>query len=193
MRSHERPTWRHSLPTWPLIAAVLLIGLVIYRGSQSINPGSRRSLPDASKPQLVIRAIDGDTLLLESGHRVRLIGVDTPETKHPDRPAEPFGAEAARFTASHVEGRSVRLEYDLARLDEYQRVLAFVYLDDRLLNEELIRAGLSRAETGFAFRASLQRRFRAAEEEARQAGRGIWGSSLPPTSADNSWKTGQSR
>src|SRR5512140_390254 len=57
----------------------------------------------------VARAVDGDTLLLDDRTRVRLLGVDTPETKKPDWPVERFGPEAHEFTALHVEGRRVRL------------------------------------------------------------------------------------
>ena len=60
----------------------------------------------------VKRVIDGDTLQLESGERVRLLGVNTPETKHPKKQAEYFGKEASAFTKRMVEGKLVRLEYD---------------------------------------------------------------------------------
>ncbi|REJ72610.1 MAG: hypothetical protein DWQ29_20645 [Planctomycetota bacterium] len=122
----------------------------------------------------VARVVDGDTLLLETGHRVRLLGVDTPETKHPHRPAEPFGQAAAQFTRRAVEGRIVRLEFDRHRVDRYGRTLAFVRLGETLLNEELIREGFSRAETGFPFRSDYQRRFQEAESSARQQRLGIW-------------------
>jgi micrococcal nuclease len=59
------------------------------------------------------RVIDGDTIILGNGERVRLIGVDTPETKHPQKPVEYYGKEASAFTKSMVEGKEVRLEYDV--------------------------------------------------------------------------------
>jgi endonuclease YncB( thermonuclease family) len=68
----------------------------------------------------VERVVDGDTLLLTNGEYVRLIGVDTPETKHPEKPVEYFGEEASRFTQGMVEGKEVRLEYDQTRsISEY--------------------------------------------------------------------------
>jgi micrococcal nuclease len=76
----------------------------------------------------VKRVIDGDTILLVNEERVRLIGVDTPETKHPQKPVERFGKEAYLFTKSMVEGKNVRLEYDQQRRDKYKRLLAYVYL-----------------------------------------------------------------
>jgi micrococcal nuclease len=75
---------------------------------------------------LVTRMVDGDTLALNTGERVRLIGVDTPEMKHPKRPVEAFGKEATAFTKPMVEGKCVRLEYDQQRQDKYGRILAYV-------------------------------------------------------------------
>lgn len=127
------------------------------------------------RPHAVERVIDGDTLLLAGGQRVRLIGVDTPETKHPDRPVEPLRREAAAFVRSQIGASEVRLEFDRQRLDRYQRLLAYVWLPDgRLLNAELIRAGFSAAETGYPYRQDMQRQFLEAETQARAAGVGIW-------------------
>ena len=153
--------------------AVLLLTLIGYR---LIVAPSR--LPDVSfdpsEQHFVERVVDGDTLLLKGGVRVRLIGVDTPESVKPNSPVEPLGLEAAEFTRSQVEKRTVRLEFDRERRDRYQRILAYVYLGDTLLNEELIRAGFSRAETRFPYDSGMKRRFINAEKEARHAHRGLW-------------------
>ena len=164
---------RRILPTWPVWTLLLLAALLVLRSGDDEGAASRE-LPPSGVSLGVERSIDGDTLLLESGHRIRLIGIDTPETKHPNRPAEPWGLEAAEFTRNRTDRHMVTLEYDRERLDAYHRILAFVYVDGELLNEELIRAGLSRAVTTFPFRSDLQRRFRNAEREAQQAGRGMW-------------------
>ena len=95
----------------------------------------------------VVRVVAGDTLVLDGGERVRLIGVDTPETVHPQKPVEYFGKEASAFTRQLVEGERVRLEYDLGtgRKDRYGRTLAYVYLEDgRLLNLAIIAGGYKR-------------------------------------------------
>ncbi len=128
---------------------------------------------------VVQRAVDGDTLLLADHTRVRLLGVDTPETKRPEAPVEPWGPEAHEFTRAHVEGRTVRLEFDKERRDKYDRVLAYVYLDDWFLNEELIRAGMGRAITNHPYSEAMKRRFRIAEQEAQQKRRGIWSNGVP--------------
>lgn len=126
----------------------------------------------------VIRVVDGDTLVLQNDERVRLIGVDTPETKHPSKPVEPFGPEASSFTKRAVEGKVVRLKFDREKRDRYQRLLAYVYLDEWCLNEELIRAGYSQCVTRYPFDRSMEARFQLAEDEARGSRRGIWSTQL---------------
>ena len=76
------------------------------------------------------RVVDGDTIILSTKERVRLIGVDTPETKHPNKPVEQYGKEASAFTTRIVEGKKVTLEYDQEKRDKYGRLLAYVYLED---------------------------------------------------------------
>ena len=80
-----------------------------------------------------IRVVDGDTIILSNGERVRLIGVDTPETKHPNKPVQYFGKEASAFTKRMVEGKEVTLEYGQQQRDKYGRLLAYVYLMDGTL------------------------------------------------------------
>ncbi len=104
--------------------------------------------------RLVERVIDGDTLVLEGGERVRLIGVDTPETVHPQKPVEYFGKEASKFTRGMVEGKRARLEYEhgVPQKDRYGRTLAYVYLENgMLLNLEIIERGYGHAYTRFPF------------------------------------------
>ena len=121
----------------------------------------------------VKRVIDGDTLLLTNGEKVRLIGVDTPETKHPQKPVQRFGREAYLFTRELVEGKEVRLEFDWQRRDKYGRLLAYVYLTDgTFLNAEIIIQGYGFAYTGFPFK--YLEEFRKYEREARENGKGLW-------------------
>lgn len=118
--------------------------------------------------------IDGDTLVVDGVETVRLIGVDTPETVDPRRPVQYFGREASNFTRALALGRMVRLEFDVDRRDRYGRTLAYVYLSDGMfLNAEIIRQGYGYAYTRFPFR--FLEAFRAYEQEARAAGRGLWG------------------
>ena len=121
----------------------------------------------------VKRVIDGDTLLLTNGEKVRLIGVDTPETKHPQKPVQRFGKEAYLFTKRMVEGKEVHLKFDWQKRDKYGRLLAYVYLmDGTFLNAEIIKQGYGFAYTQFPFR--YLEEFRKYEREARENKRGLW-------------------
>lgn len=125
----------------------------------------------------VARVVDGDTLLLDSGARVRLIGVDTPETVKPESAVEAFGPEAAAYTERFVAdaGGRVYLRFDRERKDRFDRFLAYVFHGERMLNEELVFQGLARARTEFSYSEAVKRRFRQAEADAKTQGRGIWG------------------
>ena len=78
------------------------------------------------QPAKVARVIDGDTLRLTVGEEIHLIGVNTPATTHPRTPVEPFGKDASALTRQLVEGKEVRLAFDVQRKDQYQRTLAYV-------------------------------------------------------------------
>jgi micrococcal nuclease len=130
--------------------------------------------PTAEAPTAAVkRVIDGDTVELTTSEKVRLIGVDTPETKDPRKPVQYFGTEATAFTKRLVEGKRVRLEYDQQRQDKYGRTLAYVYLEDgTFVNAEIIRQGYGFAYTRFPF--TYLEQFRQLEREAREAKRGLW-------------------
>lgn len=81
------------------------LGLLLWRMLSAVP--EPELLPAAGIELLVERVIDGDTLLMAGGYRVRLIGVDAPETKHPSLPPEPWGAEACEFARKLVEGKLV--------------------------------------------------------------------------------------
>ena len=125
----------------------------------------------------VTRTTDGDTVKIspevDGEDRVRLIGVDTPETT--GRMPEPYGEEAARFTRETLEGRDVSLEFDAEREDDYGRLLAYAYLpDSSMFNEALLREGYAQVAT-FPPNTRYLERFEEAQEEAREARRGLWG------------------
>ena len=129
--------------------------------------------------QLVTRVVDGDTLIVQGIGRVRLIGVDTPETVDPRRPVQFFGKEASAFTHRMAQGKVVRLEFDVERTDRFGRTLAYVYLPDgTFLNSEIVKQGYGHAYTQFPFMYSAE--FQGYEREAREAGRGLWAAQSAP-------------
>lgn len=127
--------------------------------------------------------VDGDTVEISLGGKVeivRLLGVDTPETTHRLEDGrvvgdfECFGKEASAFTRSRLLGQTISLELDRERRDRYSRLLAYVVLDGRRFNDELLSGGYARLlvipPNGRHARVMLD-----AELAARQAGRGLWG------------------
>ncbi len=99
---------------------------------------------------------DGDTIVVSmngSEERVRLIGVDTPETHRPNTPVQCYGPEASAFTRAELLGKNVRLESDplSSNRDRYDRLLRYVYVDNQLFNESLLRTGHAMAYTSFEF------------------------------------------
>ena len=122
---------------------------------------------------LVTRVIDGDTIELANGEKVRYIGVDTPELHHPQKEVEYYAQEAYGANRRLVEGKRVRLELDVEERDRYERILAYVYVDDLMVNEWLVANGYARVAT-FPPNVKYAERFLQLEREARQAKVGLW-------------------
>lgn len=165
---------RRRLITIVLVAVAALLG----------GSALRRELGDAggggegARGGVVVvqRVVDGDTIVLRGGERVRYIGMDTPESVKPGTPVQCYAKAAGRANERLVEGRRVRLRFGAERHDRYGRTLAYVYrADDGLfVNAEMVRRGFARVLTipPNDEHASLFRRLAA---RARAAGRGLWG------------------
>jgi len=132
------------------ILGLILLSLILITGIQS------------QTWRECIRVVDGDTIVLDGNEKVRLIGVDTPETKDPRKPVQYFGKEASEFTRGLVEGQKVRLEFDQNKIDKYDRTLAYVY----------IKQGYGHVYTIFPFK--YLEKFRQYEKEARKNESGLW-------------------
>jgi micrococcal nuclease len=135
--------------------------------------GSRRHGPSA----FVARVIDGDTIEVVTRGRtvdVRLIGVDTPETVHPSEPVECFGPAASQFTTSRLDGRTVQLDFDAERTDQYGRVLAYVWLNNQLFNRTLVARGFASVVI-YEPNSEYATRLYGAESRAESRDKGMWG------------------
>lgn len=163
------------------VGLAMLVGLLVLlalagRGQQEEGDFRRYN----NKQFRVYRVVDGDAICLdtpdanESYTRVRLWGVDTPETKAPGKPVAYFGPEATAFTEEMVAGRTVTIELDPEKTrGKYGRLLGFVYTDeDKLLNEELLRSGHAYADGRWQHRFYV--RFQQIETQARKNRRGLW-------------------
>jgi micrococcal nuclease len=160
-----------------------LLALAIWRsGGQTGGPVATSEQPGTSNVQpaqqaYVSRVIDGDTIEVRidgGSDDVRYIGIDTPETVKPGTPVQCFGPQAHDFNQRLVENRIVRLAFDRERRDVYGRLLAYVWLGDRMVNAELVRRGYARTLTipPNVAHAGLFHRLASA---AGRAGRGLWG------------------
>ncbi len=123
---------------------------------------------------LVKRVIDGDTIELENGERVRYIGIDTPETVDPRKPVQCFGKEAARANRELVEGKLVRLEKDFSDKDKYGRLLRYIYQEDKFINLELVKNGYAYVYT-YPPDVKKSKLFLEAQKKSREARLGLWG------------------
>lgn len=135
---------------------------------------------DVGAPVRVVSVADGDTLTVDQDGRrvtVRLLGVDTPETKRPDTPVQCWGPQASEYTHGRAENQIVRLETDPTqdRVDRYGRTLAYVWLPSgSMLNYELLEYGHAREYTYHHRDYRYAAQFRTAADEARDAHRGLW-------------------
>ncbi len=151
----------------------------------SERTASRRALPQEQRVEIE-RCVDGDTLIVRYEldgesvrERVRLIGVNTPETVKPNSPVEPFGPEASAYTKRRVEetGGVAMLVSDGSAYDKYNRRLAFVYLggDTISLNEDLARQGLGKVELQYSYSQEMKERLQNCANLAKRERLGIYG------------------
>ncbi|MBA2175901.1 thermonuclease family protein [Halobacillus locisalis] len=134
----------------------------------------------ATETATVSRIVDGDTIEIEKDgvtETVRLLLVDTPETKHPTEPVQPFGPEASAFAESELLGKTVELEYDGPKRDKYDRLLAYLWVDGNNFNEQLLEEGFARYAYVYDPPYTHANSMMKAQNRAKEAERNIW--SLP--------------
>jgi micrococcal nuclease len=167
------------MPRNALVALLLVLATAAGAGSAGVFGGGDGDGGSASAGEgAVVKVVDGDTIhVLVGGRRekVRYIGVDTPETKHPTKGVQCFGRAASAFNERLVAHERVRLVRDVEQRDRYGRLLAYVYRlrDGLFVNAELARLGYARTLT-IAPDVRHAARFAALVQEARAAGRGLW-------------------
>ena len=159
-----------------LLALLALAGAACAREQPLPGASPATATLPAGVDVEVRRVVDGDTLEVAGGERVRLIGVDTPETVDEDRPVGCFGKEASRFTASVVPpGTPVRLVGDAEQRDRYGRLLAYVYRqsDGLFVNAELLRRGFALLLT-IPPNIAHTDEFAVLARQAREGSQGLW-------------------
>lgn len=136
----------------------------------------------------VTRVVDGDTLEVQidgKKERVRLIGIDTPESVHPDASKNiEAGKIASEFTRSKLEGKEVELEFDVQERDHYGRLLAYVYLDGVMFNKTLLEEGYARVAT-IPPNVKYVDDFTKIQEEARKNNKGFWSEDIFKEEVEN--------
>ncbi len=150
------------------IIAVLLVTYVVSRKEAVPAQPVDVTLQAVSEEMTrVTRVVDGDTIEIEGGRRVRYIGIDTPET------TECFGNTATDENSRLVSGKTVRLVSDISDKDAYGRLLRYVYAGDVFVNDTLVRQGFAAAEP---IKPDIQyaSQFLTAQNEAKQENRGVW-------------------
>jgi len=146
-----------------------------FQNNKSLNSilGAFEIPTGQKETAFVFRVIDGDTIELSSGQKVRYIGIDSPETKDPRRSVGCFGREAYLKNKDLVEGKTVVLEIDVSQKDKYSRLLRYVYINGVFVNKLLVEDGYARAST-YPPDIKYQKIFREAEESARINNKGLW-------------------
>jgi len=164
-----------------LLTAIVLLGCAgEARITESTRPATITPSPyvrPGLTPATVTRVVDGDTIRVQidgQEFRVRYIGIDTPETVDPRPPVGCFGKEASERNRQLVEGKTVGLEKDVSETDSFDRLLRYVWIEDRMVNATLVAEGYALAST-YPPDVRYSARLAALQREAGEATRGLWG------------------
>ena len=172
-----------------LQAAVLLVVAVAFAGFTAFSGSKHASA--VNEYLYVERVVDGDTLKLSNGERVRLIGIDTPEVHQSDKllrdakksgkdvkTIQSLGQKASDFVKSMCAGKKVRLEFDVQKKDRYGRLLAYVYLEDgAFVNAKILEEGYAQTLT-IPPNVKYAEKFVELQRNARDNRKGLWGMGL---------------
>ena len=182
-------TRRKALKLFMSVVVLLILNFTYPYLQQKM---SKSETPIPAGSYLVKEPYDGDTIGVEMAgklEKVRLIGVDTPETHKPNTPVQCYGPEASEYTKSHLLGTAVRLEADYTNdnRDRYGRLLRYVYTSDGTLwNQKLIQEGYGFAYISFQFTKKVE--FMTDQFNAAREKKGLW-SKCQPASRNGRWQS----
>lgn len=172
-----------------ILLLVMMVGLLI--GCEQVNQqvkeldsllssketaASKIQKPKKVAQVKVLEVIDGDTIVVNLNgkkEKVRFVLVDTPETKHPTKPVQPFGPEASAFTKKQLSGQTIDLEFDVQERDKYGRVLAYIWKGNELFNVTLLEKGFARVAV-FPPNTRYMDQFKEVEKIAKEKKQGLW-------------------
>ena len=170
-----------------LLLLFMLTALLLPAADAKPKPPRYDLQPNAVYQVSVQRVVDGDTIIVDFStgerERVRLIGVNTPETVHPKKPVEYYGKEASDFTKRELTGKKVWLQMDVQVRDQYRRALGYVWLEASEEGESAVQRGMFNARLlleGYGQVMTIPPNLRYAEmfvgfqREAREKRRGLW-------------------
>jgi micrococcal nuclease len=169
---------------WGVIT-LISIAILIFGGGKSkdlslnnsvnnTTTSTQNILENKEEEFLVTRVIDGDTIEIEGGKRVRYIGIDTPETVDPNRPVGCYGKEASIKNTELVLNKRVKLVKDVSETDKYGRLLRYVFVGDTFVNDYLVKEGYAKAST-YAPDVKYSDQFSKSEKDSRESLKGLWG------------------
>ena len=135
--------------------------------------------PVSSSEYKVTKVIDGDTIRLSNGRLLRYIGIDTPEVRIKENgkfnyQPQPFSLEAKEYNRKLVEGKTIKIEFDIVKEDRYRRLLGYCFVNGKLVNADLIEKGLAVLYT-YPPNVRYVKDFTKAQDQARKNKRGLWG------------------
>ncbi len=178
--AHETPKIIKYVIGIIIIAAVFnFLPINLYRDLPHLNTADLVNDKDRTSYYLVTRVVDGDTIVVDvngAEEKVRLIGINTPETVDPRRTVECYGVEASAYMKSMANNQYIQLEYDSSqdKRDKYHRLLAYAYLQDgQMLNKKMIADGYAYEYT-YNKPYKYQKEFKAAQSVASYSNRGLW-------------------
>lgn len=163
------------------IIEYILLSIALVFGGGRVQEVPERSVPEVvvleeRKEGEILRVVDGDTyeIFIDGKEKVRLIGVDTPESVAPQKERNvEEGRIASDFAKELLEGKLAQIEYDVQERDRYGRILAYLYVDGKMINEILLEEGMAQTAT-YPPNVKYADRFREIERAARESGKGFW-------------------